>query len=95
MHAGTLQSGLSQHASMAVGQDRCRLPASWMGLSLRKRKDMEGWGHLYLGFGKTGDKFGSQVVKSGVTRVIKRKGRTRIKLESDTFSFIAPSFFDY
>lgn len=80
---------------MAVGQDGCRLPASWMSLTLGKREDVEGWEHLYLGLGETGDKFGSQVVKTGMTRVIKRKGRTRIKLETDTFSSNAPSFFDY
>lgn len=86
-----LESGLSQCAWMAVGQDGCRLPASWMG----KRKDVEELGHLYLGLGESGDKFGSQVVKTGMTRVIKRKRRTRIKLETDTFSFNAPTFFDY
>lgn len=66
-----------------------------MGLTLGKRKDVEGWRHLYPGLGETGDKFRSQVVKTGMTRIIKRKGRTRIKLETDTFSFNAPSFFDY
>ena len=34
-------------------------------------------------------------MKTGMTRVIKRKGKTRIKLETDTFSFNVPSFFDY
>lgn len=29
-----------------------------------------------------------------MTGVIKRKGRTRIKLETATFPFYAPSFFD-
>lgn len=80
---------------MAVWQDGCRLPASWMVLTLGKRKDVEGWGHLYLGLGETGDKSGSQVVKTGITRVLKRKGRTRIKPETDTFSSNAPYFFDY
>jgi len=34
-----------------VGQDGRRLPASWTGLTLGKRKDEEGRGHLYLGLG--------------------------------------------
>lgn len=71
------------------------MPAHWMGLTVGKRKDVEGPGHLYLRLGESDDKSGSQVVKTGMTRVIKRKGRTRIKLETDTFSFNAPSFFDY
>lgn len=74
-------------------QDGCRLPASWMVLTPGKRKDVEGWGHL--GLGETGDKSGSQVVKNGITRVPKRKGRIRIKVETDIFSSNAPFFFDY
>jgi len=30
-------------------------------LTLSRTKDMGGWGHLYLGLGRTGDKNGSHV----------------------------------
>lgn len=76
---------------MAVGQDGCRVPASWMG----ERKGVGGWGHLYPGLDETGGRFGNQVVNTGMARVTKRKGRTRIKLETNTFSFNTPFFFDY
>lgn len=88
MIAGTLSSGLSQQVCQAVQQEGCRLPASWMALTLGKRKGEEGWGHLYPGLGETGDKSGSHVVKTGMRWVIKRKGRTRIKLKTGIFSLM-------